>query len=131
MVSSLTALFFVDPYWIVGEKTVKRLFVGLWHLASTEKICIWIPCELFLETLVKDILGCTFSAHDAVMQTRYLRKVVEHHNIDSFYLQYGFSMRYIIDSIKQIERLKKILHTLMPLPENHIISGSMCKKISF
>lgn len=75
-----------------------------------------------LDTLAKDILGCTFSPHDAVEDYRYLQKFVEHHNIDSFYLQYSFSMRYIIDSIKQMETSKNNLHTLMLLLENHIIS---------
>ncbi|XP_061181484.1 maternal protein exuperantia-like [Saccostrea echinata] len=60
-----------------------------------------------LETLVKDILGCSFSAHDAVEDCRYLQKVVEHHNIDSFYLQYSFTLMYILDIIKQMETSKK------------------------
>ncbi|XP_062575255.1 uncharacterized protein LOC134237171 [Saccostrea cucullata] len=84
-----------------------------------------------LETLVKDILGCSFSAHDAVEDCRYLQKVVEHHSIDSFYLQYTFTMKYIIDIIKQMETSKQNLQTLMPLVQNHVISESMCKKISF
>lgn len=75
-----------------------------------------------LDTLAKDILGCTFSPPDVVEDYRYLQKFVEHHNIDSFYLQYSFSMRYIIDSIKQMETSKNNLHTLMLLLENHIIS---------
>lgn len=44
-----------------------------------------------LETLVLEILGCTFEAHNALEECTYLQKLVEHHRFILFelYFQYG------------------------------------------
>ena len=83
-----------------------------------------------LETLVLEILGCRFDAHDACEDCTYLQKLVEHHNTESFYLDYTFSMDYIMQVVAQMEDSKVNLQTLMPLARNKVVSESMVKKMS-
>ena len=51
-----------------------------------------------LETLVRNILGCTYDAHDAVDDCKYLKK---HSSIfiDAYYLNYNFTPSYIMSNI--------------------------------
>ena len=51
-----------------------------------------------LETLVRNILGCTYDAHDAVDDCKYLKK---HSSIfiGAYYLNYNFTPSYIMSNI--------------------------------
>ena len=82
------------------------------------------------ETLVINILGCTYDAHDAVEDCKYLQKLVEHSSIsiDAYYLNYNFTTSYIMSVIKQMENAKTNLQTLMPLITGKVVSDSMLKK---
>lgn len=60
----------------------------------------------------------------------YLQKFVKHHSTDSYYLNYTFSMDYIMQVVLQMEDSKSNLQTLMPLIRNKIVSESMVKKMS-
>lgn len=68
-----------------------------------------------IQLLVLEILGCTFEAHDALEDCTYLQKLVEHHSTDSCYLNYTFSMDYMMQVVLQMEDSKSNLQTLMPL----------------
>uniref|UniRef100_K1PJH7 Uncharacterized protein n=1 Tax=Magallana gigas TaxID=29159 RepID=K1PJH7_MAGGI len=83
-----------------------------------------------LETLVLEILGCTFEAHNALEDCTYLQKLVEHHSTDSYYLNYTFSMDYMMQVVLQMEDSKSNLQTLMPLLSNKTVSESMVKRMS-
>jgi DNA polymerase III alpha subunit (gram-positive type) len=83
-----------------------------------------------LENLVKNVLGCSYGAHDAVEDCKYLQKLVEHFSIDTYYLDYTFSASYIMDVIKQMEITKSNLESLMPLIRSKVVSDSMGKKIA-
>lgn len=77
-----------------------------------------------------EILGCTFEAHDALEDCTYLQKLVEHHSTDSYYLNYTFSMDYMMQVVLQMEDSKSNLQTLMPLLTNKTVSESMVKRMS-
>lgn len=77
-----------------------------------------------------EILGCTFEAHDALEDCTYLQKLVEHHSTDSYYLNYTFSMDYMMQVVLQMEDSKSNLQILMPLLTNKTVSESMVKRMS-
>ena len=77
-----------------------------------------------------EILGCTFEAHDSLEDCTYLQKLVEHHSTDSCYLNYTFSMDYMMQVLLQMEDSKSNLQTLMPLLTNKTVSESMVKRMS-
>lgn len=83
-----------------------------------------------IQLLVLEILGCTFEAHDALEDCTYLQKLVEHHSTDSCYLNYTFSMDYMMQVVLQMEDSKSNLQTLMPLLTNKTVSESMVKRMS-
>lgn len=83
-----------------------------------------------IQLLVLEILGCTFEAHDALEDCTYLQKLVEHHSTDSCYLNYTFSMDYMMQVVLQMEDSKSNLQTLMPLLTNKTVSESMVKRKS-
>lgn len=83
-----------------------------------------------IQLLVLEILGCTFEAHDALEDCTYLQKLVEHHSTDSCYLNYTFSMDYMMQVVLQMEDSKSNLQTLMPLLTNKTMSESMVKRMS-
>lgn len=83
-----------------------------------------------LETLVLETLGCTFEAHDALEDCTYLQKLVEHHSTDSYYLNYTFSMDYMMQVVLQMEDSKSNLQTLMSLLTNKTVPESMVNRMS-
>ena len=82
------------------------------------------------ETLVINILGCTYDAHDAVEDCKYLQKLVKHSSIsfDAYYLNYNFTTSHIMSNMNQMENTKSNLHSLMPLITGKVESDSMLKK---
>ena len=83
-----------------------------------------------LETPVRNILGCTYNAHDAVEDCKYLQKLIEHSSIciDAYYLNYSFTTSYIMSVIKQMENTKSNLQSSMPLIAGKVVSDSILKK---
>ncbi|XP_078318477.1 uncharacterized protein LOC111118926 isoform X5 [Crassostrea virginica] len=85
-----------------------------------------------LETLVRNVLGLTYDAHDAVEDCKYLKKLVEHSSIciDAYYLNYTFTVSYIMSIMKQMETKKSNKNSLSPLITGKVVSKSMLDKIS-
>ena len=85
-----------------------------------------------LETLVSNVLGHTYDTHDAVEDCKYLKKLVEHSCIciDAYYLNYTFTVSYIMSFMKQMETKKSNSQSLLPLITGKVVSKSMLDKIS-
>ena len=83
-----------------------------------------------LKTLVRNVLGLTYDAHDAVEDCKYLKKLVEHSSIDAYYLNYTFTVSYIMSIMKQMETKKSNSNSLLPLITGKVVSKSMLNKIS-
>lgn len=82
-----------------------------------------------LKTVVLEIPGCTFEAHDAIEDCTYLQKFVEHHSTYSYILNYTFTLDYIMQVVLQMDS-KSNLQTLMPLLTNKTVSDGMVKRMS-
>ena len=83
------------------------------------------------ESLVTDLLGVSYGAHDSLEDVRALQKLVSHVNVSSKEIsESSFTVDYAVESTKYSVNRATNMHTLQPLVVAKVISKGMAEKIA-
>ena len=83
------------------------------------------------ESLVTDLLGVSYEAHDSLEDVRALQKLVAHVNVSSKEIsESSFTVDYAVESTKYCVNRATNMNTLQPLLVAKVISKGMAEKIA-
>lgn len=83
------------------------------------------------ESLVPDLLGISYGAHESLEDVRALQKVVSHVNVNSKKnSESSFTVDYAMESNKYCANRATNMHTVQPLIAAKVVSKGMAEKIA-
>ena len=83
------------------------------------------------ESLVTDLLGVSYEAHDSLADVRALQKLVAHVNVSSKEIsESSFTVDYAVECTKYCVNRATNIHTLQPLLVAKVVSKGMAEKIA-
>ncbi|XP_068672897.1 uncharacterized protein [Montipora foliosa] len=83
------------------------------------------------ESLVTDLLGVSYGAHDALEDVRAIQKLVSHVNVNGKEIsESSFTVDYALESTKYCVNRATNMHTLQPLIVAKVVSKGMAEKIA-